>query len=100
MRAIASIVLQDGITILQRNRDDTGDFAKQNPVSDLFVDGQNTPDFIRRVAELKGGWCWDAVVKRNAGETDRILLDRDAEWVEESVQDGEGSNMDGSLHEM
>lgn len=86
IQAIAHIVLQDGIITFQQHRDDTGIFIKQKSVADLFVDGQNAPDFIRRIAELKGTWSWDAIMRGKIDENDRILLDRDDEWREESGQ--------------
>ena len=61
IRAIAIILLKEGICKERRNRDDSGKQSTQYQVSDLFVEGQNAKDLTPRIKKLRDSLAFGAL---------------------------------------
>ena len=81
-KAIATILLRDGVWKQREQRDVSGEHGKQGMVVDLFVRGQVALATTKRIAELKEG-----IVSRRLVVDERMDFDRVA-----VVQEMEGGN--------
>ena len=76
IRAIASIILKEGICRHKPNRDGSGELPKQHQVSDLFVEGQTAKGLTRRISTVRDALAF-GVLASSADLADNCEVERE-----------------------
>lgn len=73
-KAVATILLRDGVCKQRKQRDVSGELGKQGMVADLFVRGQLTLATTKRIAEFKKGIVSGGLVVDERVDNNRAAL--------------------------